>query len=407
MRTHDTWFPIRRATLLVALLAVALPTDPAAAIPAFARRYGVSCNLCHNPIPRLTPFGLAFAGNGFRFAANEPPRDTVNTGDPLLDLARALPLAVRLDAYAQLYANGKTVTDFQTPYGLKLLAGGTISKSISYYFYFFLFERGEVGGVEDAFVYVNDIGGAPIDVAVGQFQVSDPLFKRELRLEVQDYAIYRARIGLQPTDLTYDRGIMASADFAGFTLTGELVNGNGKGPAQPDLHFDNDAPKNVMGHLSRDIGPNLRLGVLGYRGLTDGTLGTSTVGVTNTVWMVGGDATVTVGPVEVNGQFIHREDDVPNFVPGEPKAVTNGGFAELVVAPPLSRWYGIALYNRITANLPLLDVRLGGAGDLTKYQAVTGGLGYLVQRNLRVYGEATWDTEAKTTRFTAGLTTAF
>src|SRR5690606_19189092 len=105
--------------------------------------------------------------------------------------------------------------------------GGALSKSISYYFYTFLLERGDVGGIEDAFLYFNDIGGAPLDVAVGQFQVSDPLFKRELRLEFEDYAVYRARLGNVPVDLTYGRGIMAMADVAGFTLTGEVLNGVG------------------------------------------------------------------------------------------------------------------------------------------------------------------------------------
>lgn len=177
-----------RGVFLVVAAAVGLaPSARAERIPAFARRYGVSCNLCHNPIPTLTAFGETFAGNGFRMSPNEPPRDTVATGDPLLQLMRDLPLAIRLDAYATAYANGRAATDLQLPYNLKILSGGPIADGISYYLYFFLFERGEVGGIEDAFVYFNDIGGAPIDVAVGQFQVSDPLFKRELRLEYQDY----------------------------------------------------------------------------------------------------------------------------------------------------------------------------------------------------------------------------
>ncbi|MCL7965905.1 MAG: hypothetical protein M8857_02250, partial [marine benthic group bacterium] len=57
-------------------------------IPAFARKYGVSCNLCHMPFPKLTEFGETFAGNGFQFAVDEPPRDTIDTGDPLLQLVK-------------------------------------------------------------------------------------------------------------------------------------------------------------------------------------------------------------------------------------------------------------------------------------------------------------------------------
>ena len=141
---------------------------------AFARKYKVSCALCHNPIPKLTAFGEQFAANGFRFASNEAPRDTINTGDPLLQLANQFPLAMRLEAYAQAYSGGRAATDFQTPYGLKILSSGTISQKLSYYFYTYLAERGEIGGVEDAFLQVNDIGGRPIDLVVGQFQVSDP-----------------------------------------------------------------------------------------------------------------------------------------------------------------------------------------------------------------------------------------
>jgi hypothetical protein len=231
-----------------ALLAISLvgQHSDAAAIPAFARRYRVSCQLCHNPIPALTAFGEQFAANGFRFAAAEEPRDTVDTGDPLLSLIKDLPLAMRLDLYAQVYANGRAATDFQTPYGVKLLTGGPISKKLSYYFYTYLFERGEIGGVEDALVQLNDIGGKPVDLIAGQFQISDPMFKRELRLEFEDYAVYRARVGAVPLNLTYDRGLMAMADVAGFALTGEVVNGNGRGEAEPDRHFDNDAFKNFF-----------------------------------------------------------------------------------------------------------------------------------------------------------------
>ena len=37
-------------------------------MPAFARRYHVSCSLCHDPIPLLTRFGETFAANGFELA---------------------------------------------------------------------------------------------------------------------------------------------------------------------------------------------------------------------------------------------------------------------------------------------------------------------------------------------------
>jgi len=400
---------MRRTVSVGVWIVLALSAAASAAaseIPAFARRYRVSCNLCHTAVPKLGPFGEAFAANGFRMASEEPPRDTIGTGDDLLTLYRDLPLAIRLDAYANAYTNGEVKTDFQTPVNLKILSGGPISKKISYYFYFFLFERGEVGGVEDAFIYVNDIANAPLDLAVGQFQVSDPIFKRELRLEYQDYAVYRARIGDVQTDLTYDRGVTAAVDFAGFTFTGSLLNGNGKDPADESLHFDNDYLKNVFGHLTRDVTPFFRLGVLGYYGPQRATVGGGD-DVQNDTWMVGGDGTLTLGPFEINGQYIHREDNAPTFTWGEAKAVTDGGFGEVIFHPAGSRWYLLGLYNLIDSNRPLLDVRLGGPRGLTRYQAATAGAGYLLRRNFRLMAEGTWDIELEETRWTLGLVTAF
>jgi hypothetical protein len=385
----------------IALLLSLPPMLSAGDIPAFARRYHVSCQLCHNPIPTLTPFGEQFAANGYRMASGEAPTDTAATGDELLSLLREVPLAARLDLYAQTYANGRAVTDFQSPYALKILSGGAITKSISYYFYTFLLERGDIGGVEDAFVHLNDIAGVPVDAAVGQFQVSDPLFKRELRLEFEDYAVYRARLGQVPVDLTYDRGIMVMADAAGFTTTFQLLNGSGIGAAQPDRHFDVDAGKNVFLHLTRDVAGPLRLGAFGYYGRSYGN------GVTNKTRMLAADATVSLGPVEVNGQYIHRRDDEPTYTAGEPEVRTNGGFAELILRPRGGRWYGFALYNLVTADHPLLDVRLGGTAPTDRYESVSGGVGYLLRRNFRLSGEVTHDLGPDETRFTFGIVTAF
>jgi hypothetical protein len=394
----------------LSLVLTLLPTSAAAGrepIPAFARKYGVSCTLCHTVAPKLSAFGEEFAGNGFRMAPQEVPRDTVDTGDRLLQLLKDVPLAVRLDAYLQGYTGGDVASDLQSPYNVKLLSGGTISNSLSYYFYFFLFERGEVGGIEDAFIYWNDIGGAPLDGALGQFQVSDPMFKRELRVSFQDYAIYRARVGLQPADLTYDRGIMAMADAAGFTATLEIINGNGRGEAEPNRRLDNDPMKNFFGHLTRNLTPNVRLGAMGYFGRQDGAPDETAPTVTNTLWMAGADATISVGVVELNLQYIHRQDTNPAFEPVEEKAYTNGGLAELVLHKPGNRWYGLALYNIVDCSRPLLTVRLGELTNIERYQTVTAGAGWLAKRNFRLTFEGTYDIEQERARWTVGLVTAF
>ena len=69
------WIPV----LALGLVQFGATTAPAGAIPPFARRYKVSCNLCHSPAPRLNAFGEQFAANGFMFAPGEEPRDTIAT----------------------------------------------------------------------------------------------------------------------------------------------------------------------------------------------------------------------------------------------------------------------------------------------------------------------------------------
>jgi hypothetical protein len=396
----------KRGLLAAAVLVAALfPGARANAIPAFARLYGASCSMCHDPIPRLSPFGEMFVANGYRFYPGQPMPDRVATGDPLLELPGRLRLAMRLDAYATAYSGGSAATDFQTPYSLKLISGGPLSQHLSYYIYFMLTEGGETGSIEDAYVTWNDLAGAPVSVSVGQFQVSDVIFARELRLEHEDFAVYRARIGTTPVDLTYDRGLMVSADLAGFTIDGEIVNGNGNGPASASGRFDDDRNKAFMGHISRELPGGVTVGVMGYVTRQDGAASGGPA-TRSRLWMLGADASVAVGPVELRGQFIHREDTRPTFTPNEPRAVTSGGFGEVLLHPAGSRWYATGLYNLVQASRPLLDVGSGASG-LSRYETVTGGGGYLLRRNLRVHAEGTWDLVLHATQWTLGMTVAF
>ncbi len=54
-------------TSLLAAMVLSLVATPAWAIPAFARKYGTSCQTCHTIVPKLTPFGEAFRRDGYRF----------------------------------------------------------------------------------------------------------------------------------------------------------------------------------------------------------------------------------------------------------------------------------------------------------------------------------------------------
>jgi hypothetical protein len=306
---------------------------------------------------------------------------------------REFPIAVKFEAFGRWLPQTAKRADLQTPYGVKLLSGGQIAKDVSYYFYFFMGERGEVAGLEDAFVAFNNVFGSDLDISVGQFQSSDPLFKRELRLTFEDYEIYRVKPGLSETNLTYDRGLMFSYGFAtGTDVVFEVLNGNGIGPADGARNFDSDLLKNALLRVSQDVGDHVRLGVFGYAGSE------KLYGVQNDIRMVGPDVTVALAPFELNAQVVRRIDDHPYFLPGRRVVNTDGGFVELIYLPEgdRSRWGVTALYNHITSDLAGMELRT----------ATMSGT-YLLGRNLRLLAEYTLDLENTAHRVTTGIIAAF
>src|SRR5579883_2407629 len=80
----------RIQTMLIGAI-VLLAAAPARAIPAFARKYGTSCQTCHTVYPKLTPFGEAFRRNGFKF----PGSDTEMTKQETVPLGQ--------DAYRDVF----------------------------------------------------------------------------------------------------------------------------------------------------------------------------------------------------------------------------------------------------------------------------------------------------------------
>lgn len=403
--------PDRNARLLVtaalaAFIAVLLVPVGGEAVPAFARKYRMSCTTCHAPAPRLKAFGEDFAGNAFMLEEDqEPKRFFYDTGDEILTLMRELPIAVRFDAFVQYDSeDGKDMADLKVPYGIKLLSGGNISKHIGYYFYFYMSEQGEVAGIEDAYIHFNDFFGQDLDILVGQFQVSDPLFKRELRLTFEDYVIYKTRVGDVPTNLTYDRGFMVTYGTAfGLDAVFEFVNGNGKGEPV-NGHFDSDDWKNVLLRLSQSVGP-VRIGGFGYlcNSVAEGIHYSS---VENEHYYWGVDGTADYRDIlQLNVQYIERHDDNPFFWDTNFYSMdTMGGFVELIwaVNGEMGRTFVTALYNYV-------ESKADGPGEKVyyEYNAGTLNLSYLLRRNLRLMVEGTYNETDEAFRFIGGFASAF
>lgn len=376
------------------------------AIPAFARKYRMSCTTCHAPAaPALKPYGDEFAGNGFRLVEEQSPRYYTETGDTKLSLVRELPIAVRLEGFVSYNLAGNEKTDFASPYLMKFMSGGEISDRLSYYFYFYFSERGEVAGVEDAFLMYNDLFGIDFDISLGQFQVSDPLFKRELRLSLEDYVLYTSQIGTSGIGMTYDKGMMLTLGLdSGTGITMEIINGNGIGEARNRV-FDKDKYKNVLGKLSQDIGDMLTVGAFVYTG-KEALEHTVVSDITNKVFMWGPDISFT--PTEkwtLNAQYLQRNDSEVFYNMSSTTTMTDinteGAMAELIFSPKgdQSEWYLLGLYNWVESDF-----------DMADYHSATFHAGYLLRRNVRLAAEYTYDFTHSTNpinKFSFGFISAF
>ena len=248
-------------------LCATLTAPEATAAPMFARKYQLSCAACHSAFPALTAFGEQFAANNFRLPNWKD--STVQTGDDDLALPATIPAAVRAQAYVQ-GREGEAVdvitgerteadTDFQAPYLIKLLSSAPLSENITYYFYAIFAEKGANGEVivEDAWFSYDDLFGSEISLMLGQFQVSDLMFPREVRLTFQDFMAYRM------AGITYERGVLFERAVGPFDVGIGLVNGNGiednvtinsPGFRRPDHLFDNNDDKAVFTRIATSVG---------------------------------------------------------------------------------------------------------------------------------------------------------
>lgn len=359
------------------ILFLSLHPSSAFANPGFARKYNVSCVMCHAGFPKLNSFGELFAANGYQFPGGNPTASSDSFGDPKLKLEKGLNLAVRVDSFFRYRSDTSVHSDIESPFLLKLFIVGYLAKDVTFYSYFLANEGGEVVGIEDAFVYFNNIGGKDLDVQIGQFQVMDPVFSREQRLTFQDIEIYVTRVGASPFELTYQRGGLVSYNMGRAFVVGGVVNGNGIGRRDPDGNFDHNTPKDFLLRVATAAGP-VDIGLFGYKGRTGPISG----GAEDSFIRYGPDLRMRnwIKNLDLRAQWLFGRDDNPGFSEPAVPVRLNGGFVE-VDYHFNPDWTGIFLYNRVDSQ---------GDPAIEKSLATTNLTHYFL-RNLKGFVEYTHD----------------
>jgi hypothetical protein len=161
-------------TLLAAFLVLSL-SQPANALPAFARKYGLRCSACHESWPMLNYFGQKFKDNGYQLMND---RDA-----PIWQNASYWPITLRMTPFWSRESTNKaavdtaptgeqrmTTTGFNLS-GLDILTGGTLEKNFS----FLLVPSSDETGAfhfESVNVRFDNLFKSPwLNVKVGKFEL--------------------------------------------------------------------------------------------------------------------------------------------------------------------------------------------------------------------------------------------
>jgi hypothetical protein len=191
-KEHDMHPLLRRAALGSLVLIAAASAAPAFAVPAFARKYGTSCQTCHSAFPKLTPFGEAFRRNGYRFPGVDSDyvkQEPVALGQEANKknfpnsvwpgtLPSLAPLAVGFTGSANVYPDKKSSVPRQnngTQASLdnlvgegQLFIGAALSDTVTIFGELSFADGG--ASVEHAQVFLNDLVGPKhaINLAIGK-----------------------------------------------------------------------------------------------------------------------------------------------------------------------------------------------------------------------------------------------
>lgn len=134
---------------IMAITMFLIDIGTAEAIPAFARKFQSNCALCHNNVPRLSPFGQKFLENGYQFPGTMDGAETAKIklegaqGPVTLDKLSNM-MAVRLRADIQKASFKDISSEMQAeevddrwsvevPKIVNFFFGGTVTENISYF----------------------------------------------------------------------------------------------------------------------------------------------------------------------------------------------------------------------------------------------------------------------------------
>ena len=389
-------------SILLILGILFLIPDDGQAIPAFARKYGFNCNMCHTAFAKLNDFGQRVRDNGYQMPGQEGREKNVFQTPPPLALRTSIGLVAAHES------PGKGTTSGFRVNGLDLLAAGALHKNISFLLIYTPridepsadytgSDPGQPGAFESAnIVFSNLIAGA-LNLRMGRFEPGYHAFssKRSYYL-FQPYEVYG--FTTPNNDFVFDDnqiGVEATGHFRnGFKYAAGMVNGTG---ASPDNNNAKDIYANISQTLGRGDGQSAgqRVGAFAYYGWQPTMLDSVYVGpsgeadgkINQNFYRVGCDLSCNWNQFNLMGMLVYGVDDKAlNNIDSSVDYAYTGGFARLDWA---------ALYNnRLVASIMFNWVNAPGYDGERDVSAFTGLVRYYLGDwtavNVSLHGEYTY-----------------
>lgn len=374
------------------------------AIPAFTRKFDMSCRQCHTVPPALNAFGEAFRAGGYRMTGLEEKvpealREQVRKEAPE-DLHPAYwPLSARSifgysyrsrDHQDTRLGEAKVQTRTSGIERVDLMLGGLLTRDVNFLVTYrptvanadLGTSEGQNGEMESAWIRFNDLPARQyfkFDLKVGEFELDMPA-SRYRRHSLTSYPIYgyfpagSAAADDPETTLDWSRA-QRGAEMSGhapwdLSYSFALINGT-NGRADSNKSFD------YYARVSRPLEEH-RVGGFIYWGTASTNFQFTPTGdpiagtgqSNETFYRLGVDADLNAAPLRVLGLLAYGSDSAGLFGGSEPQSASfGGGFLE-VQYDLLSDWslMGVLRYDiiRNSGRFFLLNFRQGDASTESK-----------------------------------------
>ena len=359
---------MNRAIRLFAILTGILLVIPQASqgIPAFARKYGFNCNMCHTAYTKLNDFGQRFRNSGYQMPGQEGLEKNVFETVP--------PLALRTSFGLMASHTKQANTAGFALNGLDLLSAGVLHKNVSYLLIytpridepaadhtgsFGGTNPSQLGALESASLVFSNIVKDALSLRVGRFEPAyHPFSSKRSYYLIQPYDIYAFQT--PSNSFVFDdnqMGVEATGHFkAGFRYACGIVNGSG-------ANLDNSRAKDLYVRVAQVLGrgegqsAGQRLGLFGYFGWQPTAPGDSVADFAGQgsgsdhkpFNRIGGDISLNWQTLNLHGMFMQGSDDQGIRDSATENYKFTGGFAQLDYAGLMNnRLVGSIVLNWVT-----------------------------------------------------------